>query len=869
MAEPKTVLVSTGGGTAEAMTVSDYASMMARLSPQARRNIRVRNTIQGLATDSSDRATEVAMSHEEVSARIDRGESPVLLPGDPRRDIVRQQRQAETQRAVAEEENLVGAYRLAPIVGQQLQNLVVGTDEATEFREKWLEANKGQALGTDLLMMAAVGGVGGTLMGVGKAAASTMGLRGFGNLMALGATQDTYMYAQYLADHNLPFRAEDYARELMIGSLINLPLAAGTAARGAVLRGAVGAVKGGGNLLGGVADVYITKAVFSQARSAEAAAAAQKGAGFRMLSKLGRKMRGKKNRPTTVYDPLGDATEFHKYQQKRIGQMEPKKFQALDEAAQRELLDEVRGWANSDIKIDIPEVRRMVDRINKVETQGRKLDLGIDKANTQVGNWTKGIGGKASKKQTAAFIAEVEGLFGMMEQLGYKDVANTLGGLLDPSKKKGYLLNNPHRSYGKFVQARLQAHLTRGTVPGAAQVDDAIRDLLGRTDIWGTGKVVKRAPALNDAIDNFGKAQQRFKNLHANRHINDVNLPEGSLKTTGMHEALDQMEDAIETLRFTEQLSDAQARAFMKDLQQTRVALKEGLPAYSIAGKLNDLRGKAAGTLTERLARVKQGAQDFRAAQAASVAEEASKLMGFSGKAKKVLQGGLTAIGVIPTTGVMVLRHMNRDEKTLLFNHLSKELAKMSGSPEYMEEQYAGALGATQDADPDVTNLAGIQASYTTHYLSTALPKPNYTLHGGLEPGRLQQEAFLQKFAAIIDPISVAYAALEGRATPAMLEALRVTQQAAYTELSNMLAEALEHTDPAKASRKTINGIQAFLGGMDPLYRGDVLMQLQSNYAQNQQQDQAVNGMPGKFRDSSNPQAGDNAFTFTQRLQSY
>ena len=867
MGERKTLLVKGIGGTEQAMTPTEYAKMMSGISRQARRQVSMRGTVQGVASDVSGRATEETMTHAEVMARMDRGQNPVLSPTDPRRETIRRQRQGEIEHATAADETLVGAYRLAPVLGQKMQNLVVGTDEATEFREKWLEANPGQALGTDLAMMAALGVGGGLMLGAGRTAAATMGLRGFGNLMALGAGQDTYMYAQYLADHNLPFRAEDYARELMIGSLINLPLSAATAARGAALRLAGKGLEGSGNLLGSVADVYITKAVFSPQGTLQAAQAAQKGAGFRMLSKLGRKMQGKKHRPTTAWTPVEDAEKFHKYQAKQLERLKPERFKKLDEAAQRELLDEVRGWADSNVKIDLDEVNRMVDRIRAVEKQAVKMDVGIDKANQQVGNWTKGIGGKASKKQTAAFVTEVEGLFGLMETLGYKDIAGTLQDVLAPGAKKGTLANNPMKSYGKLVQMRLNAQLTRATVPGAAAVDEYIRGMLGRTDIWGTGKVVKIAPKLNDAIDDFGKAQQKFKDLNVKKHLNDESAATGRLKSKGMNDALNEMEDAIGALREAKQLSESQTRSFIKSIKQTRDTLKESGMAYSTAGKLNDLRGKAAGTLTERLAQVKQGAQDFRASQASSVAEEASKLMGFAGNAKKALQFGLAAVGTMPTTGVMVLRHMNRDEKSAMYGLLAKELAKMTGAPEYLEEQLAGVLGATEDADPQMTIMGATQATYTLHYLSRSLPTPNYTLPGGMEPSIMEQEAFLQKFAAIMDPVSVAYAALEGRATPAMLDALRVTQQAAYAELSNMLAEAIEHTNPLKASRKTINGVQGFLGGMDPLYSGQALMLLQSNYAQNQQQDQAVNGLGGAFRQDQS--GNENAFTSTQRLQSY
>jgi hypothetical protein len=185
-----------------------------------------------------------------------------------------------------------------------------------------------------------------------------------------------------------------------------------------------------------------------------------------------------------------------------------------------------------------------------------------------------------------------------------------------------------------------------------------------------------------------------------------------------------------------------------------------------------------------------------------------------------------------------------------------------------MEDAFASALGATEVADPDVTTQGSIAATRTMYYLAQVMPRRRNTLYRTETP-RQQKHAFLQTFAAILDPISVAYAALEGRVTPNMVDAIRATQPAMYAEISNQLAEAIMEADPSKAPRKAINGVNLFLGGVDPLYRGDVLFQLQNHFTQNQQQAQAVGPqLNGQFQ-TQTPQDSGSAFTFTQRLTSY
>ena len=60
---------------------------------------------------------------------------------------------------------------------------------------------------------------------------------------------------------------------------------------------------------------------------------------------------------------------------------------------------------------------------SSVNTLGKQADA----INVKVGDHTKGIGGRASKKQTAAYVANMESLMGDLRTSGWSDIGNYLG----------------------------------------------------------------------------------------------------------------------------------------------------------------------------------------------------------------------------------------------------------------------------------------------------------------------------------------------------------------------------------------------------------------------------------------------------------
>jgi hypothetical protein len=537
---------------------------------------------------------------------MDRGDDPVVTGADdPKLEQARQYDKAVRERKVAEgEDALVLMNKATPFVGQALQNAYFGPEEAARHRAQLLEANRGTALFGDAAMLAAGGvgiakGLARFAPGIAGGMSKTQGMRGLANLMGGGAAADTYLYAQYLADTNTPFRAEDYGRELAIGALFNFPFAGAAAVRGAAVQAAGSALSGGGNLLGSAADYYVTRAVLSNKGGAEAAGFARKGAGLRMMSRFGRKLRGKTTRVGQAFDPVGDATRAARNQETRIGQATAAKVSRMAPSERQVLLDEVRGYAGATEVLDANAFNRAVEQTTAVRSSVNTLGKQADLINARVGDKTKGIGGRASKKQTAAFMADTQAMIGELQTAGWSDIANYLDDLLQTGKD-GKLVTNPHTQFGKLVQARLDARLKRGIVPGAAQADESLRRVIENKNIWGTGKHKKVAADLNKAIDDLADAQETLRDINIPKSLDDLGAADlGRLKT--IDEQVDIVRKAYATLERHKMLSRQQVRGIEKTLKQINEKTAAAGPAYENITKLNKQRGEAAGATTERL----------------------------------------------------------------------------------------------------------------------------------------------------------------------------------------------------------------------------------------------------------------------------
>ena len=191
----------------------------------------------------------------------------------------------------------------------------------------------------------------------------------------------------------------------------------------------------------------------------------------------------------------------------------------------------------------------------------------------------------------------------------------------------------------------------------------------------------------------------------------------------------------------------------------------------------------------------------------------------------------------------------------------------MTGNMLYTMDKMAPLLDRGAAVDPVGADLAGSKMVNTMYWLASQMPQMDQTIYGKMVPTPTSLvEEYLEKHFAAVDPLSVAYAALQGRVTPGMVDAVRVTAPAMYAELMATFAGALSEVDAHEADPKIVASISLFLGGADPMYSGDFIMQIQSSYAQTTTQDGMMR--QGGANNMPNPKdPGQNPYTTSQGQQ--
>ena len=875
MGTTKKRAVILGGQTKVSMTDQEFLRWFDSASPQEQRNAVVPGTFDSFITDPrTGEQVRQNITYPEWRARRERGEMPTAVDNDPRAELARRADVARGERAAAQ--TGAGAYSAAvatglPGIGAFAQDLTLGSDEeAAYYRMKAIEANPVESTAAQFASSAvAMGGLGMAVRSVAPTMLSTTGLKGLANAVGFGGAEGAYDYVSYLINSNTEFRAEEFGRSVLfgatVGGLIGGPIAARGVFRGAIRRGTTAGMD---TALGVVADVNVIRALTTSGGPDASAPFRGKAAVFRMASRLARRIMPRKYASLRQdWNPIKQVDAAKKAQEATIKKARVSHLRGKDGSEIDEILDEVKGIAGS--TDDLKGVRWDLawKEANALRTSIEKLKRALDDFVVNTDNWTKGIGGKASGIQNIVHKVDHDILMDKLAASGWDKVAWNLKLL----PKEGDIMPN----FGRYVQARLTARMQRGITPGAAEADRALEMIINNGDIWTTpgstkAKWIEIAPSVNRAIDDAADAYRRLDNFRLSQNLDDVQgVPDDVLR--GIRDQVETIRDAYSRLAELNMLPEKFVRRLEnKVLANVNRALETGGPAYQNIARLNAVRGQAAGRTTERYRRVMRAAPDYRARQRAAVAEEADRMGKFYYVASKVIVAGLTATGIPTGTGVLLYHKMRRDERRAMYHQVTSGLQSLSGSPELMEDFMAEVLHDASEADPEGAQMGGYASSRAMHYLISTMPRQPISLHGGLEPPASAQQEFLQRYLAVIDPLSVAYAALEGKATPAMVEAIAATNPSYYAEISNGLSQLIMQADE-RIARKTYNGIQMFLGGTDPLYRGQMLMELQSNYAQNQQQQQQVGQPPqiqGQFK-SLGPRDAGNAYTFTQRIMSY
>ena len=845
-------------GSERVLPAAEFRSYLANLSDSAKDRIQVEGKHDAVYTNTEGELVRETLSGDQIVARAGLGED-ALIDGadDPKLQAFNRQQAVRAKKETAADESILATFNaINPMrmtgIPQALESAVMGEEQAIQAQNEIAEANPGETLFGNMALGFGAGGMAmGVLKGLGVTAKTGRGLGLLAHVAVDEAAFETALYTKYVMDQRVDFQAEELAQNIVAGLMFATPVVGGALLRKPVWNAAKAVGRGGGNAVAGAAGLARDAMVM------RGLGAGAKGSEFRSAAKLGlieRLFRGRK--AVTKVDELAEMRKVMAKEETAIGRATPEGLRSAKGGKADEILDHVRK--NMDQKagyLDGIDVNGMAKDLGGVRTATRQASNAVYRtARSMKVSQPIGIG-RLGKSQTKRLEAAMDNFLGYADDLGFAD---ELGHLRDVASAG---------EYGRIFQARLDMAL-KGKVGNraTAQLDDTLRQLSEDTSLWGTGKALEQAKNLNRGIDRLADGFEQLRKMDIPDDLSKI--PEGT-DLNQLDKAIAEIRGGLDHLHASKLLSFEQLRGITNTLDKVEDSLVTGKKAYVDAVKLNKARNSAAKNHKARFERVRSGdvetAGALEARMEARVSETAAKMQGVKNALKKVIEDG--RVPVYTNRMLKVLRESSVDEKRELFMTMQEKIPMLVGNPEYMAKELEPFL-AESPTNPEVHAMAGVNTGNTVYFLANKLGRVDRTLYGKARPpSREKAVRFAETFAAMMEPVEVAYAAVTGEVTQDMIDAVRVTSPAMYTELSVLLSEAIAEMDPITTPRATYKGISKFLGGADPLNSGEVIMQLQSNYAQNEQQAQAT-GISGQFN-QDHPQDGDNAFTFTQRLQSY
>lgn len=794
-------------------------------------------------------------------------------------ELARQDGHRRTKEAMASEEKLTTFVNAALPGAQYIQNLAVGVDAATQARQELsrnvisnLTGNIAEfAVGGKALSMGFKGLLGaeraarvGTKLGFGKDA-SMLGKTG--RLLGEDVAISTHLYTQQLLDNNAEFVAEDYAQELAIGLILGGPIIAGGVGRAGGQAALRTLGPGAAGKLSSLGDVLTVGAVLSPPGTMGAAVKARGAAAAHVAGRVMRKLSRRGKGRLTIGDDAVRKQMQHLDDMDDAGRMNAAGMKRMGPAKRAEHLKRYKAMVEGDASwldgIDWDNLQKDITTMNSQVKGVRKQVLGIHRR-------FRGEGGKATMSQTTygKALNEANELLKHTEDVGMSDVKGAL--------RRGILKEgDPAGLQHAMFEARINARFRRGIDGGADIVDDKIRAFTENPEFFNAAQV-KRNRAINDALDGVVDVWDELGDAAVGKHIDTIELGDG-VKIGNTQRKIQELRGHMDVLADNKILTDDQVRGIETKLVEANDAIQRGTRQYADVIRINRSRVDVSKRLRDGAdlqgMDVPTTQEGFAATRDAMVGETAGQMMELGENIGMALAKGINWMSSTKRTvplirGVVGLRYLSQEEKTATFETIQKELPTLTGNPHYAMERLSKGLDRGAEYDPVGADLAGMKATNTMYWLASQMPKPDDTIYGRQLPQPTSmQEEYLEKHFAAADPLSVVYAAIQGRVTPAMVAAVRVTSPAMYAQLGSIVAEQLAMADAKTADPQVITGLSLFMGNLDPMYTGKFIMNLQSTYAQTPTQDGVIQGGAANMPRMPHPGSGNSHLTTSQRQQ--
>ena len=822
------------------------------------------------------------LSAEALRNRKNLGEENVHFgTGDPKEGVWRKDYQRRTEQAMAEKyQALVAIRNFVPGI-QAMENAAVGVEDATHARQNLIAGNPLTHIGSTIGSFFAFGGAAKMLARGTKLS----GLIGAHRSSILGkttqlATEDalleTHIYTQHIWNNNQEFIVEDWAEQVAEGLLFVSPLIGSYAARALVGKGLQlgieqaakrGPVAGRSvaDIVSRAADIGVIKGLMTKP-GLQQAATMRRSAGARVLSRL---MRGRRtSKRVTMLDELDGAARVNADEFAEINRYTPEWFQGRRSAERLKAVQRLREVGAEDFaKLNDVKFANVVTRSRKMQGAVARVPDHVQWLNKQI-KLPKNLDDLASVDEALYDLRVVEA-YDRIHNAGYGDIANHL--------ENTFHLDKTDVSFGRWAQARMDARVNKG--PGWTVMDAEARRFLEDAEVWGTN-TAGRGQKVNKAIDRITSAGDEAAGIIDNfpKKFDEITTADVDAMTM-VDEHLGAIEEGYRILQEQGLLTTDQLRGFKNKIGTVRKKLDSGKQGYFDAAEINKAR-KAALEMNKKAAKeleatkASKSPEELAAVKAESAVEGAATMVAL----RELIHGRLnnlrSTMGTRNATfGVLALKEaITIEERDALYAEVSDSLRAMVGNPVAMQESLRDIVGNIQGSDPVMAMGVGQKAVGTMYYLASQLPKAELSHYGKDVPvAPAIKNNFLDKLVAAVEPVSVGVAAVTGRVTPGMVEAVRITNPSIYAEMMTVLSEEITKLTPEqrrKAPRVTLMGVEAFLGGMNPTHVGISLMQLQSTYAQTAGQQQAIQGT-GNTMKNPGPQASGSDYTTAQRVTGF
>lgn len=840
------------------------------------------------------------------------GEENVYLgEGDPKEEVWEQNQQYR-----ADVEKGKGGLRSLYTFGrgfvpgiQFAENAIMGEGDATYFRQTSIAARPftnvvGQVAGFFTLGKAAKKLLAGTPVAKHIMATRSTVLGKTAQLAGEDVLLESYLYTNSILNNNQDFIVEDLSEQVGEGLIFASPFIGNYIARhsiGVAGRVSMDYLKGGIPGVGGAAGVldYAAMGLVTKGLSQGGQAAGKtmrRAAQVRLAERVFRRMGRGAAKNTTVPGVADDVLANFDKEFDEIKGFTPEYIIGAKSMAARRTrltrLGELAGTPLDDIDIQtIGKSRRIVGQANTKINKVRGDLLRLNKTLKKPASILDETGAKRAPQDMveppkwegfddSVYTFHVENALDELHTAGFGDIAGNLENTVH--------MADPEEAFRAWVQRKLDARLKAVTgesgfesLAGASRAEEIITRVLKSEEVWQNPNTAARGAIISDAIEQMAdswneaikighRIPDKFDEIGA-REISELNRADAMF---------DEVRSGYNQLRQQKILSNTQVEALETSLTDAQRAVADARAQYVQFAKINAAKRTAetvheAKVIDYHKVAAKSEPEVAEDVQRSAV-EGGTMMVALGDTARKVFRGlESTKFWRHTAFGVAAMRTVaSEKEKREMYAVVSDRLRELAGNPAALESGLSEVTKAYGQAAPYAVQPIQARSAETILYLSQHLPRPVRSMSGRDFPIHIAKiEGFLDKFASAYEPVSVGILALSGQITPPMVETVKRTNPAIYSEMYSVLSSELAELSPEeyrKMPRETMMGLQIFMGGITSATEGYNLMQLQSNYTQTAQEQQAVyGGSTGNTLSNPGPQDPSSPYTSTQRIMGY